>query len=76
MLGWSTGGQQTYEWAVRFLAMVPRAAVFAATARNSGAQPDLRRHLDGAATSDPAFRHGFYDDPAEVRLGLQRWRSH
>lgn len=72
VLGWSMGGQQTYEWAVRFPDMVPRAAVFAATARNPVHNQIFIDTWNELLTSDPAFRGGFYDDQAEVRLGLQR----
>ena len=34
VMGWSMGAQQTYEWAVRFPDVVPRAAMFAGTARS------------------------------------------
>jgi homoserine O-acetyltransferase/O-succinyltransferase len=72
VLGWSMGGQQTYEWAVRYPDVVPRAAAFAATARTPvHDQVYVDLHLE-LLTSDPAFRGGFYDDPAEVRLGLSR----
>ncbi|MHA3701835.1 alpha/beta fold hydrolase [Jatrophihabitans sp. YIM 134969] len=70
--GWSMGGQQTLEWAVRHPEMVERAVPFAATARN----PDHCRvfcdlHID-ALRSDPAFADGFYADRADVHLGLRR----
>jgi homoserine O-acetyltransferase/O-succinyltransferase len=70
--GWSMGGQQTYEWAVRHPEMVERAMPLAATART----PDHDRVFIDIHTellrSDPAFRDGFYADPAEVSLGLRR----
>lgn len=72
VLGWSMGAQQTYEWAVRFPAMVPRAAAFAGTARtpvHNRILIDLHLEL---LRSDPAFAGGFYDDAADVRLGLTR----
>ena len=70
--GWSMGGQQILEWAVRYPAAVARAASFAATSRN----PDhctvfCDLHTE-ALRSDPAFRGGFYDNSAEVHLGLRR----
>lgn len=69
--GWSMGGQQTLDWAVRFPDMVERAVPFAATASN----PDHCRvfcdlHMD-ALRSDPAFAGGFYADRADVHLGLR-----
>lgn len=72
VLGWSMGGQQTYEWAVRYPQMVHRAAVFAATARTPAQNKlfiDLHSEL---LRSDPAFASGFYADSDDVRLGLSR----
>ncbi|MGQ0575670.1 MAG: alpha/beta fold hydrolase [Pseudonocardia sp.] len=70
--GWSMGAQQTYEWAVRFPDMVPRAAAFAGTARTPvHNQVFIDTHLE-LLTSDPAFAGGFYADSNDVRLGLQR----
>ncbi|MEJ2860331.1 alpha/beta fold hydrolase [Actinomycetospora flava] len=72
VLGWSMGAQQTYEWAARFPAMVPRAAAFAGTARtpvHNRIFIDLHLEL---LRSDPAFAGGFYADSADVRLGLTR----
>lgn len=71
-VGWSMGGQQVYEWAVRYPDAVRRAAVFAATARTSAHNKlfvDLHTEL---LRSDPAFADGFYADAADVRLGLER----
>lgn len=72
VLGWSMGGQQTYEWAVRHPELVRRAAVFAATARTP---EHNKRFLDLSAEllrSDPAFAGGFYADSDDVHLGLNR----
>lgn len=72
VMGWSMGAQQTYEWAVRFPDMVPRAAAFAGNARTPvHNQMFIDLHLD-ALRSDPAFAHGFYADSTDVRLGLKR----
>jgi homoserine O-acetyltransferase/O-succinyltransferase len=72
VLGWSMGAQQTYEWAVRFPAMVPRAAAFAGTARTPvHNQVFIDLHLE-LLRSDPAFAGGFYADSGDVRLGLTR----
>lgn len=71
-IGWSTGAQQTYEWAARYSPMVPRAAVFAATAQTSAHQ---RVFLDTALEllrSDPEFANGFYREATDVRVGLAR----
>lgn len=72
VIGWSMGGQQTYEWAVRHPAMVRRVAVFAATAKTPVQNQlfiDVHTEL---LRSDPAFADGFYTDPDEVHLGLSR----
>jgi homoserine O-acetyltransferase len=72
VLGWSMGGQQTYEWAVRHPEMVRRAAVFAATAKTpvqNQLQLDVQCEL---LRSDPAFADGFYTDSDDVHLGLAR----
>ena len=72
VLGWSMGAQQTWEWAVRYPRMVPRAAAFAGTARTPAHNKvfiDLHMEL---LRSDPAFADGFYTDSADVRLGLTR----
>lgn len=72
VLGWSMGAQQTYEWAVRFPDLVPRAAVFAGTARTPVHNQifiDLHTEL---MISDPAFRDGFYADSDDLRLALKR----
>ena len=70
--GWSMGGQQTLEWAVRFPDMVQLAVPFAATALN----PDhctvfCDLHMD-ALRSDPAYANGFYAAAGDVHVGLRR----
>jgi homoserine O-acetyltransferase/O-succinyltransferase len=72
VIGWSMGGQQTYEWAVREPEMVARAAVFAATAKTPVQNQlfiDVHTEL---LRSDPAFAGGFYTDSDDVHLGLKR----
>lgn len=72
VVGWSMGGQQTYEWAVRYPEAVRRAAVFSAMAKPSDHSKvfvDLHTEL---LRSDPAFADGFYADPADVHRGLAR----
>ncbi|MGQ7352240.1 alpha/beta fold hydrolase [Quadrisphaera oryzae] len=70
--GWSMGGQQTLEWAVRYPDLVERAVPFAATLRN----PDhctvfCQLHTD-ALRSDPAWNGGFYERASDVHVGLRR----
>lgn len=70
--GWSMGGQQTLEWAVRFSDMVERAVPFAATSTN----PDhcsvfCDLHMD-TLRSDPAWNGGFYERSSDVHVGLRR----
>jgi homoserine O-acetyltransferase len=72
VVGWSMGGQQTYEWAVRHPDMVHRAAIFAATAKTPVQNQffiDVHTEL---LRSDPAFAAGFYADSDDVHLGLSR----
>ena len=70
--GWSMGGMQTYEWAVRHADIVERAMPLAACART----PDHDKLFIDVHTellrSDPAFAGGFYRDSADVHLGLRR----
>jgi homoserine O-acetyltransferase len=72
VIGWSMGGQQTYEWAVRHPDTVRRAGVFAATART----PVQNRLFIDVHTellrSDPAFADGSYAESEDVHLGLSR----
>lgn len=72
VMGWSMGAQQTYEWAVRYPDLVPRAAAFAGNARTPvHNQVFIDMHVE-LLRSDPAFAGGFYDDSTDVRLGLKR----
>jgi len=72
VVGWSMGGQQTYEWAVRHPELVRRAAVFAATAKTPVQnQLSIDMHSE-LLRSDPAFADGFYTDSDDVHLGLSR----
>jgi len=70
--GWSMGAQQTYEWAIRYPAMVKRAAPIAGTAKCT---PHNALYVDvfsQALMSDPAWENGNYTDPHACELGLQR----
>jgi homoserine O-acetyltransferase len=72
VLGWSMGAQQTWEWAVRYPDMVPRAAAFAGTARTPvHNQVFIDTHVE-LMISDPEFRNGFYADSADLHVGLRR----
>ena len=72
VFGGSMGGQQVYEWAVRYPAMVKRAAVVAATACNTFHDFMLTETLIDAVTSDPHWNGGWYERSEDVRDGLSR----
>lgn len=73
VLGWSTGGLQTYEWAVRYAPMVKRVAAIATAPKPS---PWTRLWLftliEEPHTSDPAYNRGFYADKSLMHAGLRR----
>lgn len=72
VVGGSMGGQQTYEWAVRYPEMVERAAPIAATAKNTDHDFLFTDTLIEAITSDPAFAGGHYKQSSDVAAGLKR----
>ena len=72
VVGGSMGAQQTYEWAVRYPDFVKRAAAVAGTARNTEHDFVFADTLAEAITSDPGFRNGSYNSPADVAAGLKR----
>jgi homoserine O-acetyltransferase/O-succinyltransferase len=72
VVGGSMGAQQTYEWAVRYPAMVKRAAPIAGTARNTTHDFLFAETLCDAITSDPAWNGGFYAASSDVHRGLAR----
>lgn len=72
VVGGSMGGQQAYEWAVRYPDMVRRAAIIAATARISLHQINFTQTLQEALMSDPAWNGGWYERGADVRAGMDR----
>lgn len=72
VVGGSMGGQQVYEWAVRYPDMVARAAAIAATAQISLHQTVFVGTLIDAITSDPEWRGGWYKSGMDVRAGMDR----
>lgn len=70
--GGSMGGQQAYEWAVRYPDMVKRAAPIASTARISRHQIIFTETIQEALMSDPAWKDGWYEDGMHVRSGMDR----
>ncbi|OCP23586.1 MULTISPECIES: alpha/beta fold hydrolase [unclassified Ensifer] len=72
VVGGSMGGQQVYEWAIRYPEMVKRAAPIAATARISLHQVNFTETLQDALTSDPAWNGGWYRQGTDVRDGMDR----
>ncbi|OCB30168.1 hypothetical protein A5674_13735 [Mycobacterium malmoense] len=72
VLGGSMGGQQTWEWAVRFPTMVARAAPIASTAKTTSHSALFAEILIETITSDPAWNEGFYTSSFEVHRGLMR----
>jgi len=72
VVGGSMGAQQTWEWAVRYLEMVKRAAPIAGTAKNTPHDFLYTKTLNEAITSDPAWEGGWYKEPHAVHRGLRR----
>lgn len=72
VVGGSMGGQQAYEWAVRYPEMVKRVAPIAATARISLHQINFTETLQEAIMSDPNWNGGWYCSGTEVRNGMDR----
>lgn len=70
--GWSMGAEQTYEWAVRYPAMVKRAAPFAGTAKTTPHDFLWVRAHENALKSDPAWADGFYQKSSDVAQGLKQ----
>jgi homoserine O-acetyltransferase len=73
VLGWSVGGLQTYEWAVRYPSMVRRMASIAGAPKPSPwTRLWLRTVTEEPLTADPAWRDGFYTDPADLQAAARR----
>ena len=70
--GWSMGGQQTMEWAIRYPQIVKRAAPIAGTAKCT---PHNSLYVDvysEALRSDPEFNGGAYHSAHSCEVGLKR----
>lgn len=72
VVGGSMGGQQTYEWAVRFPDRVHRAAPLAATARIPDLNAIFVDAICDALTTDPSFADGRYATSGAMASGLER----
>ncbi|MEQ8661627.1 MAG: alpha/beta fold hydrolase, partial [Gammaproteobacteria bacterium] len=70
VLGWSMGAQQTFEWAVRFPAMVRRAAPIGGTARGTPHNYLLADNAMRMIRSDANWNGGNYATAHAVRDGL------
>lgn len=73
VLGWSTGGLQTYEWAVRYASRVKRVAAIATAPRPSPwTRLWLKTLIEEPHTSDPAYNRGYYASQEAMQAGLRR----
>lgn len=72
VVGGSMGGQQTWEWVVRFPDKVLRAAPIAGTAQNTPHDFLFTKTLLEAITSDPGYNDGEYASNLVVQAGLGR----
>ncbi|NIT14717.1 MAG: alpha/beta fold hydrolase, partial [Candidatus Dadabacteria bacterium] len=72
VFGASMGGQQVWEWAVRYPDMVERIAPVAITAKNSSHAFIFADTLNEALKSDPNWNGGNYNKSSDVRVGLFR----
>jgi len=66
------GGQQIWEWAVRYPDMVQRAAPVAINAKNTEHAFIFVETLNEAIKSDPSWNGGNYKHSSDVRVGLFR----
>jgi len=69
--GWSMGGQQTFEWAVRYPDMVKRAAPIGATLKAGPWNKILTDLVMNSLRRDPNFNNGFYTEPHACHQGLR-----
>jgi len=72
IFGCSMGGQQIWEWAVRYPDMVQRAVPIAINAKNTEHAFIYVETLNEAIKSDPAWNDGNYKNSNDVRVGLFR----
>jgi homoserine O-acetyltransferase len=73
VVGWSIGGLQSYEWAIRFPHMVKRMLSIAGAPKvSSWTKLWLRTVIEEPITSDPAWNNGFYTDRQAVQAGARR----
>jgi len=69
--GWSMGGQQTWEWAVRYPDMVLRAAPIGATLKAGPWNKILTDLVMNTLKSDPNFNNGFYTEAHACQQGCR-----
>ncbi|NIP37688.1 MAG: alpha/beta fold hydrolase, partial [Candidatus Dadabacteria bacterium] len=72
VFGASMGGQQVWEWAVRYPDMMERIAPVAITAKNSSHAFIFAETLNNALMSDANFNAGNYKNCSDVKTGLFR----
>jgi homoserine O-acetyltransferase len=69
--GWSMGGQQVFEWAVRYPDMVKRAAPIGASLKACPWNKILTDLVMNTLRNDPNFNNGFYTEPHACQAGLR-----
>ncbi len=69
--GWSMGGQQAFEWAVRYPDMVKRACPIGASLKAGPWNKILTDMVMSCLEDDPNFNNGFYTDPHACQAGLR-----
>jgi len=69
--GWSMGGQQTFEWAVRYPNMVKRAVPIGASLKACPWNKILTDMVMSSLKDDPNFNDGFYTSPHVCQTGLR-----
>ena len=69
--GWSMGGQQVFEWAVRYPNMVKRAVPIGASLKAGPWNKILTDLVMSSLQDDPFFNDGFYTSPHACQAGLR-----